>query len=228
MADEEKEQKKKYQVVDRRISLDDDEAAEETPEQEQQPGAGEQAPEEPATPHQQQQGEPGAPGEEQGGEETGRMPEMADALRMIFNVLRERAFFDLGMLLSRHRRKDPDVDGAKKVADIFGALCDEFQPRLGVDEIGEENAGSSPDLAETVEFCCNMVKGQVFIYLGLVAHPSTGAMVKDLDQAKLGIDFISSLVEKSKPVLPAEKVSAIESLVTDLKMNYVNQLNQKT
>lgn len=62
--------------------------------------------------------------------------------------------------------------------------------------------------------------------LGKVASPVTGKIDRDLAQAKLSIDLLVMLQEKTKGNLSSEELRLLNSTVYNLQMNYVDELNQ--
>jgi len=62
--------------------------------------------------------------------------------------------------------------------------------------------------------------------LGKVASPVTGKIDRDLPQAKLSIDLLVMLQEKTKGNLSSEESQLLNSAVYNLQMNYVDELNK--
>jgi len=218
---EESGEKKKYTVVDRRFSDDEEEEGR----QESPPETGEEKPPEPGGDGLKGENEPAA-GEEPSSEQ-GREANIRGAIGMVLNVIREKAFFDMGLVVSKHRNSKPDTESAEATAGLFGRLTDEYIERLGIDELGGEKR-EQPSIADTVEFCFSILQGQVLILMGLVANPATGLVTKDLEQARLGIDFAASLLQQAKPMLPDDRARKLEGMVSDLRINFVNQTKQTT
>jgi len=61
----------------------------------------------------------------------------------------------------------------------------------------------------------------------LRVKPGTDKIEKDFDQARTAIDAIDFLVQKLKNRIPDEERSRLESLVGDLKLNFI-RLSQPT
>ena len=59
--------------------------------------------------------------------------------------------------------------------------------------------------------------------LGLVPHPSTGLIAKDLDQARLGVDFCTALLDNIRLIVDKSLVRQFEGVVADLQINFVSQ-----
>jgi len=209
---EKNEEQKKYTVVDRRWALDEQAPAEETTEA--RDGAEELKADE-------------SQSAETFDEETqeagpGREPRIEDAIRVVFGAIREQALGALGLLISKDRRTQPDIDRATTITKIFSSLADRFAGRLA--DIGlVETDRPEPSLEEVVAFCINVMQGQIYIRLGLIANPATGLLAKDLEQAKLGVDFCDALLEQVRPILNPSVTKQIEGAVADMKLNFVNQ-----
>ena len=63
-------------------------------------------------------------------------------------------------------------------------------------------------------------------YIGLIENPVTKTVEKDFDQASLAIDTISALVELVQDKLPEENKKELQGLISNLKVNFVNQKNK--
>lgn len=59
--------------------------------------------------------------------------------------------------------------------------------------------------------------------LGLRIDPMTNEIHRDLNQAKICIDAVAALAGVMIPHLDATDQAAMNKLVTDLRLNYVNQ-----
>ncbi len=206
-------EEKKYTVVDRRWALDEQALVEETTE------ASDTA-EEPVTTTETQ--DDGIFAERTQEADHDRDPRVEDAIRVVFGAIREQALGALGLLISKDRRTEPDMDRATAITKIFSSLADRFVGRLA--DIGlVETDRPEPSLEEVVAFCINVMQGQVYIRMGLIANPATGLLSKDLEQAKLGVDFCDALMEQVRPFLSAAVSKQIEGAVADMKLNFVNQ-----
>ena len=68
-----------------------------------------------------------------------------------------------------------------------------------------------------------MYYSQGAVYLGLIEDPVTNKKEKNLAQAKLLIDILTILMEKTKGNLNAEEESLINEIFTFLNSNYKKQ-----
>ncbi len=59
--------------------------------------------------------------------------------------------------------------------------------------------------------------------LGKIPHPHTQKIEKDLDQAKISIDFLSMLLEKTKGNLKPKENELLSNTVSDLQLNFADE-----
>jgi len=71
-----------------------------------------------------------------------------------------------------------------------------------------------------------MLSGKAWEYLGLIMNPETKKLNKDLKKAKIAIDTIAFLFDQIKDALNKEDFNRIESLLANLRMNYVEKLKE--
>jgi hypothetical protein len=62
--------------------------------------------------------------------------------------------------------------------------------------------------------------------LGKIPHPSTNKIEKDLDQAKMSIDFLRMLLEKTKGNLKPKEDELLSNTVTDLELNFADEVKK--
>ncbi len=63
--------------------------------------------------------------------------------------------------------------------------------------------------------------------LGKIANPLTGKVERNLDQAKLTIDMLEMLKEKTKGNLTKEEEKMIKEILANLQLNYVDEIDKK-
>ncbi len=73
----------------------------------------------------------------------------------------------------------------------------------------------------SLSFLFSTIATQAFITLGLIAHPVTQKVAADLEQAKHFIDMLGVLEEKTTGNLTAEEKQQLDSLLYELRMQYV-------
>lgn len=209
-------EKKKYHVVDKRMSLDEEESPAESAAEHAAPAA-QAAHAAPAEAH-----------EEGGADENEGPGEMRinDAMRMVLSMVRERVFLSLGLVVSKHRPKEKSMTDAENLSNLFGALADGFFDKLGGDELGDTGGGKIPSTGELIEFCFGMMQGQILIRLGLVADPATGLIAKDLEQARQGIDFCAAMLSNAGEMITPDQARRFEGVLSDLRINYVSIVKQ--
>jgi len=207
---EENDGKKKYTVVDKRRGEADPQA---------------EAPvEEPKA----QTPPPPPPQDEPAAEETPRDQRSAgiiDAFALILNLLREHALSSLGMSFPLNDKFSPDTASAEQAAQLFHSLMTKFPDLLPKPEQAPEESDFKPDFSAVLAMGLNVVQSQVLIHMGLIADPGTGLVVKDLGQAKTGIDIFAVLIEVVTPMLPPTVAPQLQAALSDLRMNYVKALN---
>ena len=62
--------------------------------------------------------------------------------------------------------------------------------------------------------------------MGKLANPITSKIEKNLEQAKVSIDMIEMLVEKTKGNLTTEENKLLASTLSDLQLNFVDELDK--
>jgi hypothetical protein len=67
----------------------------------------------------------------------------------------------------------------------------------------------------------SMFATQAMIALGVLPHPATNKVERDLDQAKHFIDLLGLIEEKTKGNLSAEEKRQLDTLLFDLRMQFV-------
>lgn len=65
-------------------------------------------------------------------------------------------------------------------------------------------------------------------HLGKIKNPVTDTVERDLAQAQISIDILDMLREKTKGNLSASEERILESVLQDLKLNYVDELGKGT
>jgi hypothetical protein len=63
--------------------------------------------------------------------------------------------------------------------------------------------------------------------LGKVAHPVSKKIERDLEQAKVSIDFLRMLLEKTKGNLQPKEDELLRHTVTDLELNFADEAKKE-
>jgi hypothetical protein len=83
---------------------------------------------------------------------------------------------------------------------------------------------SSLDLYQLLELFILLLSEQAWRYIGLRVDPRTNEVNKDMVKAHVAIDCIISLVDKMEPQLTGQEKNRLRNLITDLQLNYANQM----
>ncbi len=79
------------------------------------------------------------------------------------------------------------------------------------------------DVYTVLRFCIAQLAAVAWQKMGLQADPLTNEVHKDLDQARLAIDCAAALMDKLQPHLEGQEARDYQSLLTDLRLNFLNQ-----
>ena len=63
--------------------------------------------------------------------------------------------------------------------------------------------------------------------LGKVKSPVTGKIEKNMEQAKQSIEMIEMLKEKTNGNLSPELIKAMDTFLTEIRLNFVEEMNKK-
>ncbi len=62
--------------------------------------------------------------------------------------------------------------------------------------------------------------------LGKVPHPVTNKIEKDIDQARISIEFLRMLQEKTEGNLSIKEQELVDNMVTDLELNFADEIKK--
>jgi hypothetical protein len=62
--------------------------------------------------------------------------------------------------------------------------------------------------------------------MGKLVNPLTGKLERDLQQARITIDMLQMIKEKTEGNLQATEQSILDRALTELQMNYVDEINR--
>ena len=72
------------------------------------------------------------------------------------------------------------------------------------------------------------IASQAFVFLGAMPDPQSGAVRRDLPQAKAMIDILSMLSEKTAGNLDEHEAHMMDEMLYELRMHYVKELRTET
>ncbi|HBY57748.1 MAG TPA: hypothetical protein DEG96_07825 [Candidatus Atribacteria bacterium] len=110
--------------------------------------------------------------------------------------------------------------------DIKEEEKEEAKEKAKEEEKQEEPLLKELDLTTLFVWFISMLSGKAWEYLGLIMNPETKKLNKDLKKAKIAIDTIAFLFDQIKDALNKEDFNRIESLLANLRMNYVEKLKE--
>ncbi len=83
---------------------------------------------------------------------------------------------------------------------------------------------ASLKFTNTVIFMLRRLAEQTWIHLGLIPNPVTNLTIKNLDEAHKAIDLYENIAKFTENEFEENVRNEIQRLLTDLKLNYTNQL----
>lgn len=90
----------------------------------------------------------------------------------------------------------------------------------------EEKAQAvDPTLNEILATCISLLAAHAWQRMGLQVSPTSGRMVKDLEEARVAIDSLADLVERLHPRLSRKEGDELQGMLSTLRVNFVQQSN---
>ena len=83
------------------------------------------------------------------------------------------------------------------------------------------------DLYQMLELFIMLLREQAWRHMGLKVDPRTNEVKKDFERAHTSIECIIAITDKVETYLSIDTKNRIRSLITDLQINYAQQLEQK-
>ena len=71
-----------------------------------------------------------------------------------------------------------------------------------------------------------MFQGAAMQQMGKIVNPISGKAERDLDRAKMSIDILGMLQEKTKGNVSEDERKFLDHLLFELRMNYVDEVNK--
>ena len=106
------------------------------------------------------------------------------------------------------------------------AHADETHSETKADPQPSEAEGSPPEdlaLPDLVRLFVAELQMRALIDMGLIPHPATRLVAKDLPQARLAINCVAALIEHLSPLAPPAERDALQQMVTELRLHFVRQ-----
>jgi len=88
---------------------------------------------------------------------------------------------------------------------------------------GASRAAEPIDAQGLVRWCTNLLAAHAWQSMGLLPNPATNKIERNLTDARLAIDAAAALVEQVKPRLDDAARRELDAMLTDLRVNYVEQ-----
>ena len=128
------------------------------------------------------------------------------------------------------KKEEASDNKTEKDEEIKEGKAQEEEKEGGKEKAKEEEKREEPlkelDLNTLFVWFISMLSGKAWEYLGLIMNPETKKINKDLKKAKISIDTIAFLFDQIKDGLNKEDFNRIESLLANLRMNYVEKLKE--
>ena len=94
---------------------------------------------------------------------------------------------------------------------------------IETDLAGDDDIPGADDPASFVNFLSTLATNAAAA-LGAVPHPATGKRTLDLDTGKYWLDVLGMIRDKTKGNLHAQEARLLDSLLADLRMQYVTMV----
>ncbi|MCF7729492.1 MAG: DUF1844 domain-containing protein [Chthoniobacterales bacterium] len=91
-------------------------------------------------------------------------------------------------------------------------------------EVQKADSQTGETAQRFIEFIM-MQAQQAMLFLGRLPHPSTGETIVNLEAARMFIDYIEMLKEKTRGNLSSDEEKVLGSILSDLQMSFVQVSN---
>lgn len=88
---------------------------------------------------------------------------------------------------------------------------------------GEAAPQPPPDAVALVTTCLSLLAARAWEAMGLVPNPATKRIERNMDDAQLAIDAAAALADLLRRRVSDGERREIETLITNLRLNYVEQ-----
>ena len=92
----------------------------------------------------------------------------------------------------------------------------------------EESAPDLPDATSLIATCISLLANKAWQAMGLVANPATKTIERQFDEAQLAIDAAAALADLLRPRVGDRERRELETLVANLRINFVEQKSKAT
>ena len=80
------------------------------------------------------------------------------------------------------------------------------------------------DIYSSIQMMIASLGQQAWLYMGMQTNPMTGAIEKDLKQAKIAIDCVTAMIEVIKPHVADQQKLELETLKQNLQLNLIQKM----
>ncbi|WP_369017447.1 DUF1844 domain-containing protein [Thermatribacter velox] len=81
-------------------------------------------------------------------------------------------------------------------------------------------------IKDLVYYFLNLLSAKAWQYLGLIAHPETGQILVDLEEARKAIDLYSVILGEIKKDLSREENRELEAHLANLQLNFIEKMKE--
>lgn len=135
-------------------------------------------------------------------------------------------------------RAEPESQEAEQAAEEPGGEDTSREQAAETPEGGAETAGAPtdeqarerlepPDVYAVLRVSVAQLSAVAWQLMGLQADPITNKVRKDIPQARLAIDSAAALIEKLTPHLEQREAREYQTMLTDLRLNFVKQSGEE-
>lgn len=100
--------------------------------------------------------------------------------------------------------------------------------KQAAEDAGDEAPMPPMDVYSLLTTTIALLSNGAWGWMGLTPNPFTGAMEKDLPQAKVAIDTVAFLVDRVAPRLSDAEQRDLRNLLSNLRVNFVQQSQAPT
>jgi len=85
-----------------------------------------------------------------------------------------------------------------------------------------------PDATSLIATCISLLANKAWQAMGLVPNPATKAIERHFDEAQLAVDAAAALADLLRPRVGDRERRELETLVANLRINFVEQKSKAT